>query len=621
MSSRFTLVLAFALAACPRVHPQSEHLHAPPPPVPDAAPPAFAAPLADAAPGAVVDTDGDGIPDGRDNCPQVANPDQIDRDGDHWGDACDGDRDGDGIANEKDDCPDVYDPQQADQDRDHLGDVCDPDLDGDSVANEYDNCPLVANKNQKDGNDDGIGDACTAVCGNKKVEAGEDCEPKVSPTQSCAAVGMGGANASCVACHWDFSQCQPIRRGGRGSCPYVYLWDGSAYHFYGDLSGSVLGKGLDIFKPAYYGENIYELGDYAPSAGRYRMRLREVIYEASFVDALALVLVDVPAGYSALNEWSFTSELEREPGRRFLTVHDPRPPLTATTEAGRDVRAEVAAADGVPLPVAEDELSRVILDFGPIAHPEHAKLVVTAWGGYLDLRGRQAAPFSAGTTIETEDAAGHWQVRMVAGKAAGDDRTWVVDIGGLVTRDNTRMRVTMAHLPSVLDVLDAVALDDSEPVPVTVTRVQPELAALSFGGATQVDGSTLAHRVLASDERLPLLPDALLAGHYTRYGDVLPLLGAADDRFVLMAHGDELALSFAAPAQAAGTTRRAFLSADVMYTLKYHPFGQLTDTNEPIPYHGMKTYPYAPEDWPHRGDPDYAAYQKEWNTRVIAPAP
>ncbi len=34
------------------------------------------------------DTDGDGIPDGRDNCPEVANPDQADSDEDGVGDAC-----------------------------------------------------------------------------------------------------------------------------------------------------------------------------------------------------------------------------------------------------------------------------------------------------------------------------------------------------------------------------------------------------------------------------------------------------------------------------------------------------------------------------------------------------
>jgi uncharacterized delta-60 repeat protein len=48
------------------------------------------------------DGDGDGIDDEFDNCPDVANPDQVDRDGDGMGDACDPDDDNDGIPDTRD---------------------------------------------------------------------------------------------------------------------------------------------------------------------------------------------------------------------------------------------------------------------------------------------------------------------------------------------------------------------------------------------------------------------------------------------------------------------------------------------------------------------------------------
>jgi len=77
-----------------------------------------------------LDFDLDGIPDSRDNCPTVKNPDQVDSDGDGLGDACDHcagglDSDGDGICDAVDNCPSVWNPAQVDTNLDGLGNACD----------------------------------------------------------------------------------------------------------------------------------------------------------------------------------------------------------------------------------------------------------------------------------------------------------------------------------------------------------------------------------------------------------------------------------------------------------------------------------------------------------------
>ncbi len=68
------------------------------------------------------DLDGDGIPDGIDNCPSTANADQADADGDNIGDVCDN-------------ATLVSNPDQRDTNGDGYGNICDPDLNNDGWVN------------------------------------------------------------------------------------------------------------------------------------------------------------------------------------------------------------------------------------------------------------------------------------------------------------------------------------------------------------------------------------------------------------------------------------------------------------------------------------------------------
>jgi len=99
------------------------------------------------------DNDGDGVPNGSDNCPNVANPTQGNADGDATGDACDTctDTDADGFGNPGfaantcplDGCPN--DPLKSTPGACGCG-VSDADSDGDGAANCIDGCPSDPSK-------------------------------------------------------------------------------------------------------------------------------------------------------------------------------------------------------------------------------------------------------------------------------------------------------------------------------------------------------------------------------------------------------------------------------------------------------------------------------------------
>ena len=80
-----------------------------------------------------LDADGDGILDDADNCPLIANADQLDTDSDGAGNACDDDNDDDGVLDDTDNCPLLSNAKQIDTDSDGIGDLCDDDDDNDGV--------------------------------------------------------------------------------------------------------------------------------------------------------------------------------------------------------------------------------------------------------------------------------------------------------------------------------------------------------------------------------------------------------------------------------------------------------------------------------------------------------
>jgi hypothetical protein len=96
------------------------------------------------------------------------------------------------------------------------------------------------------------------------------------------------------------------------------------------------------------------------------------------------------------------------------------------------------------------------------------------------------------------------------------------------------------------------------------------------------------------------------------------LLEAADDCFVIMGHGEELTLRFAVDAFGpvpAGCRRSFLLKAD-SYCKDMDLYTAFPETLEPLPFHGMSSYPYGPDEQ-YPDTEKTRDYRERYNTRVI----
>ena len=152
------------------------------------------------------DRDADGIPDTEDNCPDVYNRYQNDRDGDGVGNKCDDgstpptDTDNDGVIDVDDQCDTEPGPAPT-------GCPAEPggDRDGDTIPDTEDNCPDVYNKGQRDDDGDGVGNKCeygpTAPPPSSEWPT-SDCEKGIRPGDDIDAIinndASGTATTFCV---------------------------------------------------------------------------------------------------------------------------------------------------------------------------------------------------------------------------------------------------------------------------------------------------------------------------------------------------------------------------------------------------------------------------------------
>ncbi len=423
------------------------------------------------------------------------------------------------------------------------------------------------------------------------------------------------------------------KEGLVGSCPFLYAWDGEGFRFITDvLGGTPLGlpMGPGVLVPPDHDEFVLLRGDQlAPRDGRYEVQLTEELREVTYLDALRLDVVDHPADTEAHPNERFS--FPPFPEERLHVLPTPVAPVRATDDAGRDWTAALAADDGTLatpyrslggqfLGLSEPHVLELAFDPGHVPADGPLRLALTGWFLWTDASVNVASARHPGVAFEppvfsVPDGEGGWRVAgPPPGFPAGKDKTMVLDVGDWLVRDDPRLRIAT----TLCLAWDAIRLSAGDDGTSRTTRLEADGAELWRRGFSAPSGladepllETYDWDRLETDARWDQHP-----GRYTRYGDVLPLLGEADDRFVIFGSGDALHVTFPAdglPPLPEGWRRDYLLYLDG-WAKDRDPNTERALAVEPLPFHGMSGYPYgADEAFPD--DDAHRAWRREWNTR------
>lgn len=423
----------------------------------------------------------------------------------------------------------------------------------------------------------------------------------------------------------------------KGSCPFMYTWNGEEYEFVKDIMWkSALGMPLGI---------MGESATYAPSGasvdyikipgeklklknGAYSMQLTGELWEAIYVDKLELVVLDHPASVEV-----YVDERMGPPslsGYTLYQVEEKRPPVAATDGFGTDQLPQIRERDSQYTSGFSQgkyqgvtPMSELILHPGSVDPSEELFLYLYGWifpsDASINASISQSNEISMQPpVIEAINEQGEWEVIVDnLSFPMGKDKMIVTDLSGKLSDSDPRIRIrTNMQLH-----WDQAFFSRTNPrKPVNSYRLKPSSADLHYRGFSmpyRKGGRYGPHWFDYSTTTTdPKWRD--LEGNYTRYGDVLPLLLEADDRYIIKNAGDETTIEFSAvhlPEVPEGW-KRDFL----VHSVGWVKDGDLNTAEgqrvEPLPFHRMSSYPYGPEEtYPY--DSVHLRYLREYNTRVV----
>lgn len=427
----------------------------------------------------------------------------------------------------------------------------------------------------------------------------------------------------------------------KGSCPWVFTYDGSGMRFVTDfLWRSPLGLRINAQDTAGVTQTedwVKIRGDQlAPKNGAYDVRITAELWETHFIDHLSLLVVDHPEDVDVFVDERFSAT-----SPPTLAVHATAPPRAVTRawdQDGLDVTELVTQQDGRYLATFEREGYQGIakdhfveLEISEEISRDHPLwLVARGWVYPTDSsinvamgQGRRVQP--RGLSLEAQDDEGEWvAVPGDLGFPAGKNKTILIDLrsvtrAGVAHPRRLRLRTNLEVYWDSLAL--ATGVDSSV---LRTTRLQAAESELRYRGFSVTNHERRDVPELPFYDTIATVgqPWRDLVGYYTRFGDVRELLTDMDDRYVIMNAGDELQALFpAASPPEAGWSRDFVLIGDGWekdgdYNTSF------SKTVEPLPSHDQPNYDRAADAVSLHTDPIYRRHAKDWeryHTRYVAP--
>ena len=417
----------------------------------------------------------------------------------------------------------------------------------------------------------------------------------------------------------------------KGSCPFLYVYNGEKYEFVTDLLWRAplgLITSMGFVAPDETRDFIkISASQIQPKSGKYSIQITEELWETAYFDMVKLIAVDHPAGTDIYVNEQYTPPPFAE--FKIYGVQKKLHPKSAIDHHGNDVSAALKKSDyqyavehepgpyqGVVEPHA------IILDLGDIPNDKPVTLYLHGWIFPTDTSINVALSQnpeinSRFPSVAVKDETGQWKTAIeMIGIPAGKNKTITIDLTGKFLSDDRHVQIET----DMQIYWDAAFFTVGEQnVPMITTELNPDSADLHYRGFSEM---------FRPNPHAPHLFDYQkvtkdgqwrdLEGFYTRYGDVNPLLQEVDDMYVILNAGDEITVEFDAarlPPLNAGWTRDFILYSDGWD--KDGDINTLTSqTVEPLPFHGMSKYPY-PKTEHYPDDETHQRYRLEYNTRRV----